>query len=87
MIGMPQPSMQNGGPPSPSLPDLPSHPTLDALIDASLNAQVNAPPRLGDPGKRMIGHALGVRHPSLPQRNGANGAGLPAAMGGLTIAE
>jgi hypothetical protein len=81
------------GPPSPSLPDIPSHPTLDSLIDATLNAG-GAPgngPRIGDPGKRMLGHALGMRHPSLPTRNGSNVSpprnNLPLAMGGLTIAE
>ena len=31
-------------------------------------------PRIGDPGKRMLGAALGVRHPSLGPRmlNGSN---------------
>ncbi|CCA71266.1 hypothetical protein PIIN_05205 [Serendipita indica DSM 11827] len=27
-----------------------------------------APPRIGNPGKRMLGAALGIRHPSLPPR-------------------
>ena len=26
------------------------------------------PPRVGNPAKRMLGHALGIRHPSLPPR-------------------
>jgi hypothetical protein len=26
------------------------------------------PPRIGNPGKRMLSHALGIRHPSLPPR-------------------
>jgi len=76
-----------GREPSPTLPDLPSHPTLDALIGASLSTAAGsvgaAAPRIGDPGKRMVGHALGVRHPGLGPK--ANGAAPP--MGGLTVAE
>ncbi|PVF97961.1 hypothetical protein CPB86DRAFT_759308 [Serendipita vermifera] len=30
--------------------------------------KVSTPPRIGNPGKRMLGHALGIRHPSLPPR-------------------
>ncbi|KAG8834755.1 hypothetical protein FRC17_007261 [Serendipita sp. 399] len=26
------------------------------------------PPKIGNPGRRMLGHALGIRHPSLPPR-------------------
>jgi hypothetical protein len=57
-------------------------------------------PRIGDPGKRMLGHALGVRHPGLGPRvlngsggNGSNGAtdqtmgSVQRAMGGLVVAE
>ena len=57
----------------------------------------DGPPRIGDPGKRMLGAALGVRHPGLGPRNvGANGDGRGAdqamrevqrAMGGLAVAE
>lgn len=84
--------------PSPTLPSLPSHPTLNSLISSTLGAgaeetnHFNAgstppsdpaivaiggmgdengnaiPPRIGDPGKRMLGHALGVRHPGLGAR-------------------
>jgi len=94
--------------PSPTLPNLPSHPTLNALISSSLGADVAPPdltadpavvaaqpehgaPRIGDPGKRMLGAALGVRHPALGPRvvNGAaNGvADVQRAMSGLVIAE
>ena len=92
--------------PSPTLPNLPSHPTLNALISSSLGevedttaldpavlaAQPeHAAPRIGDPGKRMLGAALGVRHPALGPRviGGApNGVGdIQRAMGGLVVAE
>lgn len=92
--------------PSPTLPSLPSHPTLNALISSSLGevedttaldpavlaAQPeHAAPRIGDPGKRMLGAALGVRHPALGPRviGGApNGVGdIQRAMGGLVVAE
>ncbi|KAH9949361.1 hypothetical protein B0H21DRAFT_875637 [Amylocystis lapponica] len=81
----------NGSPrdrePSPTLPNIPSHPTLNALISSSLGGDVTAvdpamldpaviaaqpdhgAPRIGDPGKRMLGAALG------------------RAMGGLVVAE
>jgi hypothetical protein len=38
-------------------PESATHPTKTAT-----------PPRIGNPGKRMLGHALGIRHPSLPPR-------------------
>lgn len=92
--------------PSPTLPSLPSHPTLNALISSSLaeatDPTMNDPavlaaqpehsaPRIGDPGKRIIGAALGVRHPGLPPRN-VNGNGnavvdVQRAMNGLVVAE
>jgi len=109
----------NGREPSPTLPSLPSHPTLNALISSSLGDAVagshGSPPtdpailtmglqeslsgpRIGDPGKRMLGAALGVRHPSLGQRivNGGPGTSpgrdhgmreVQRAMGGLVVAE
>ena len=79
--------------PSPTLPNLPSHPTLNALISSTLgspNAEdappsdpailaiggpaidptesIGGPPRIGDPGRRMVGAALGIRHPGLANR-------------------
>jgi len=90
---------------SPSLPTLPSHPTLDSLINSSLNDGPSPPtdpailamspqpsaPRIGDPGKRMLGAALGVRHPGLPPRQVGNAEHpmkeIQRAMGGLTVAE
>lgn len=48
-------------------------------------------PRIGDPGKRMLGAALGVRHPGLPPRQVGNAEHsmkeIQRAMGGLTAAE
>ncbi|KAI0692956.1 hypothetical protein BC835DRAFT_1276792 [Cytidiella melzeri] len=89
--------------PSPTLPSLPSHPTLNALISSSLaegedpsaldpaglSAQPeHSGPRIGDPGKRMLGAALGVRHPALGPRVIGNGVGeMQRAMGGLIVAE
>lgn len=103
----------NGSPrdrePSPTLPNIPSHPTLNSLISSSLGGDAAAvdptvvdpaivaalpdhgAPRIGDPGKRMLGAALGVRHPGLGPRvvSGAtNGmAEVQRAMGGLVVAE
>lgn len=115
-----------GREPSPTLPSLPSHPTLNSLINSSLGEAVtsSAPPtdpailatslnpdmgalsggpRIGDPGKRMLGAALGVRHPSLGNRPNGNGSPgtspaqgggvdqamreVQRAMGGLVVAE
>lgn len=96
--------------PSPTLPNIPSHPTLNALISSSLGGDVtpsdptladpavlaaqpeHGAPRIGDPGKRMLGAALGVRHPGLGPRviSGANGNGVAdvqRAMSGLVVAE
>ncbi|KAF8323003.1 uncharacterized protein EI90DRAFT_3282142 [Cantharellus anzutake] len=57
----------------------------------------SAPPRFGDPARRMVGAALGVRHPGIapkgtPERrgNGINSGDIRSlgnAMGGLVIAE
>jgi len=90
---------------SPSLPNLPSHPTLDSLINSTFTDGSSPPtdpailamsphasaPRIGDPGKRMLGAALGVRHPGLPPRQVGNAEhsmkDIQRAMGGLTVAE
>lgn len=66
----------NGREPSPTLPTLPSHPSLNDLINSSMVHEdpaiihAEGPPRIGDPGKRMLGAALGVRHPGLGPRTG-----------------
>lgn len=90
---------------SPSLPNLPAHPTLDSLINSTFTDGSSPPtdpaivamspqtsaPRIGDPGKRMLGAALGVRHPGLPPRQVGNAEHsmkeIQRAMGGLTVAE
>jgi len=128
MVAIPQTQHQNGREPSPTLPSLPSHPTLNSLISSSLGEAVTREttstppsdpaiiatslqsesllgggPRIGDPGKRMLGAALGVRHPSLGPRVLNGGSSSPGAspvqgvdhamrdvqraMGGLVVAE
>ena len=104
----------NGREPSPTLPSLPSHPTLNALISSTLgeSALTHSDPailatslqhepqgggvRVGDPGKRMLGHALGVprSHPGLgggarsaSGSPGSNGVDLSKSMNALTVAE
>jgi hypothetical protein len=89
----------SGREPSPTLPSLPSHPTLNSLITSSLgevahdagvpptdpaivatnlHSEGMGGPRIGDPGKRMLGAALGVRHPGLgPRVLNAGGVGSP----------
>ncbi|SJL06401.1 uncharacterized protein ARMOST_09737 [Armillaria ostoyae] len=125
-VTIPEFQTQNGrDQPSPTLPSLPSHPTLNSLISSSLGEavkNVNPPsdpailatslspdmnvlaggPRIGNPGRRMLGAALGVRHPALGPRvvNGGSAANGGAkgsvdnvmrdvnrAMGGLVVAE
>jgi len=95
-VAVPEHQHANDREPSPTLPSLPSHPTLNSLINSSLGETVagsglNDPailttslhqpqpeplsgPRIGDPGKRMLGAALGVRHPGLGPRM-LNGGG------------
>lgn len=102
---------------SPTLPSLPTHPTLNALISeavanqsqdngihadpailatslsSSENMSAGRGPSIGDPGKRMLGAALGVRHPGLGPRmvggpqNGEPMEQMQRAMGGLVVAE
>jgi len=117
-INIPEHQLVNGREPSPTLPSLPSHPTLNALINSSLGDVVgsnasppNDPaivavslshgdnaPRIGDPGKRMLGAALGVRLAPRVMNGGNGNAGAPGgvdqamrevqrAMGGLVVAE
>ena len=74
-----------------------------AIVSTSLHQQPQSEllsgPRIGDPGKRMLGAALGVRHPGLATRM-SNGGGqhlssgadhsmrdMQRAMGGLVVAE
>ncbi|KZT27549.1 hypothetical protein NEOLEDRAFT_1060443 [Neolentinus lepideus HHB14362 ss-1] len=93
--------------PSPTLPTLPTHPTLSALIGESMESPIDpaivatsahpdgmpGAPRIGDPAKRMLGAAMGVRHPGLGPRNvNVNGGDstlkdVQRAMAGLVVAE
>ena len=116
-VAIPENPNTNGREPSPTLPPLSAHPTLNALINSSLGdtgsgqalidpaivstsmhqqtqpAELLSGPRIGDPGKRMLGAALGVRHPGLASRmsNGSGGGhtmrDMQRAMGGLVVAE
>ncbi|KAF8711802.1 hypothetical protein RHS03_01442, partial [Rhizoctonia solani] len=77
---------------SPTLPNLPSHPTLNSLI-SSASPQLSSGelaeeggsggegersgPRIGEPGKRMVAAGLGVRRPSA-----SAGAGINKGSGG-----
>lgn len=76
-------------------------PADPAILASSLHSESGGGPRIGDPGKRMLGAALGVRHPGLgPRVVNGNGGSPPRqggvdqamrevqrAMGGLTVAE
>ncbi|KAJ1301521.1 hypothetical protein OPQ81_008769 [Rhizoctonia solani] len=77
---------------SPTLPNLPSHPTLNSLI-SSASPQLSSGelaeegsggegerggPRIGEPGKRMVAAGLGVRRPSAS----AGGIGPVKGSGG-----
>ncbi|KAF7347478.1 hypothetical protein MVEN_01504000 [Mycena venus] len=100
------PEHMNGREPSPTLPSLPSHPTLNSLISSSLgDVHQGSPPtdpaileasmhpdmlagggpRIGNPGKRMLGAALGVRHPALGPRviSGGSPGTSPSQGGGV----
>ncbi|KAF8323383.1 hypothetical protein DL93DRAFT_2147302 [Clavulina sp. PMI_390] len=47
-----------------------------------------APPRVGDSARRMVAHGLGLKHPSLSSRRGADPVDtMNKAMGGMVIAE
>jgi len=105
-VSVPIPEHMNGREPSPTLPSLPSHPTLNSLINSSLgdvhhgspptdpailassmhpDLLAGGGPRIGDPGKRMLGAALGVRHPALGPRviSGGSPGTSPSQGGGV----
>ncbi|KIJ22135.1 hypothetical protein PAXINDRAFT_178253 [Paxillus involutus ATCC 200175] len=78
----------NGREPSPTLPSIPSHPSLNDLINSAVSHEdpaiihAEGPPKIGDPGKRMLGAALGMRHPALGPRvisGNLSGGGSPGA--------
>lgn len=81
----PAKSGPNGG--SPTLPNLPSHPTLNSLISSASpqlgtteiaeegsGGEDRGGPRIGEPGKRMVAAGLGVRRPSASAGTKAGGA-------------
>lgn len=89
-----------GREPSPTLPSIPNQPTLDALISSSLATDgprngsppssegERSAPKIGDPGRRMVGHHLGIRHPALGPRavsshGGSGGADLKDLHAGV----
>jgi hypothetical protein len=67
------PSLPSLSPPAPSVPIVPD--------------ERGTPPKIGDPAKRMVGHALGVKHPGIAPRASGGNNDLQKAMSGLTIAE
>ncbi|KAG8902051.1 hypothetical protein FRC01_009675 [Tulasnella sp. 417] len=88
----------NNREPSPTLPSLPTHPSLNALISSSLNdltppgevaedgspISTGLPPKVGDPARRMVGHALGIRHPGITSAR-ADVKELEKGMAGVAI--
>jgi hypothetical protein len=79
--------------PSPTLPNLPTHPDLSSLISSSLGGPIGedgeapnggAAPRIGDPGRRMVAGALGMRHPTLTRSH--SGGDLGAKVRGQGVA-
>ncbi|KAG8741662.1 hypothetical protein FRC10_002591 [Ceratobasidium sp. 414] len=79
---------------SPTLPNLPSHPTLGALI-TSASPQLSpgevaeegsggegerSGPRIGEPGKRMVAAGLGVRRPSASAGTGKGAVSADKAL-------
>ena len=40
----------------------------EQITTSSPSSTKGTPPRIGNPGKRMLSHALGIRHPGLPPR-------------------
>jgi hypothetical protein len=104
---------------SPTIPNLPAQPTLNSMINSSIQdvvgtvakdsptsvesaaghftsplrsvpagATESTPPRMGDSARRMVGAALGLKHPALSSRRGVEPSeSLNKAMGGMVIAE
>lgn len=84
--------------PSPTLPNIQAQPSLNSLISSSMSDLTSPveqsetspitdntqPPKFGDPARRMVGHALGIRHPSLVKPDGGLKE-VETSMGGLAI--
>jgi len=84
--------------PSPTLPNIPSQPTLNSLISSGLRSLTppeqseaaalqaatttnSTPPKVGDPARRMVGHALGIPF----KKNDVGVKEMETSMGGLAI--
>jgi len=84
----------NGGvrEPSPTLPTIPKMDTLNSLISSALTptgepseaAALSGAPKVGDPARRMVGHALGIPFKSAARRDGGINE-VETSMGGLAI--
>ncbi|KAG9013795.1 hypothetical protein FRB94_000775 [Tulasnella sp. JGI-2019a] len=85
--------------PSPTLPSLPKMDTLNSLISSGLHgltppgeisetASLISPPKerqsVGDPARRMVGHALGIPYKNQPKNEGGV-KDVERSMGGLAI--
>lgn len=77
--------------PSPTLPSIPKMDTLNSLISSALTptgepseAAAMGAPKVGDPGRRMVGHALGIPFKSNARRDGGMNE-VETSMGGLAI--
>jgi len=81
--------------PSPTLPSLPKMDTLNSLISSGLHnltppgepseaATLMTPPKVGDPARRMVGHALGIPFKSTARNDGGI-KDVETSMGGLAI--
>ncbi|KAJ7936279.1 hypothetical protein B0H13DRAFT_1853641 [Mycena leptocephala] len=87
-VSIPIPEHMNGREPS-SLGEAVGHngspPSDPAILASNMHPDMLAGggPRIGDPGKRMLGAALGVRHPALGPRNISGGSpGTSPSQGG-----
>jgi len=78
--------------PSPTLPSIPKMDTLNSLISSALtptgepseSTTLVGAPKVGDPGRRMVGHALGIPYKSSARRDGGINE-VETSMGGLAI--
>jgi len=87
--------LTNGGAgrePSPTLPSIPKMDTLNSLISSALTptgepseaTALMGAPKVGDPARRMVGHALGIPYKNAPRREGGINE-VETSMGGLAI--
>lgn len=61
---------------------------MTPIRNVPAGATESTPPRMGDSARRMVGAALGLKHPTLSSRRSVEPSGsLNKAMGGMVIAE